>query len=113
MRQVDLAHPCGKGSVLALPGVTQRYPMQPGATAHAIWKNEPTARASSRPPRRSPMSLNVTFCHPCAADFISDPPVDTGLRQLTPVDAGLPAHVIWQNEPTGTFSAVTSGLAIV
>ena len=26
--------------------------------------------------------------------------VDTGLRQLTPVNPGLPRHAIWQNEPT-------------
>ena len=91
MREADHARPCGTDAVLALPGVTRRYALQPGVTAPAIRQNEPTAA------------------------------VDTGLRRLTPVDAGLrrtafvqneatAAHLgcraIWKNEPV---SAVTVG----
>jgi hypothetical protein len=40
----------------------------------------------------------------------ASPVVDTGLPQLTPVDAGLPQHAIFQNEPTaahpGTFRRI-------
>ena len=95
MREADHARPCGTGGVLTLSGVTRRYPIQPGVTAHMIRENEPTTAAA----------------------------IDTRLHQLTQVDARLrhlamvqnkPTAVatgdraIWKNEPV---SAVTVGIS--
>jgi hypothetical protein len=78
MREADHARPCGTDAVLPLPGVTGRYALQPGVTAPAIWQNEPTASVAR----------------------VAGVAVDTGLRQLTQVDAGLRPNVIVENEPT-------------
>ena len=80
MRDADHAHPCGKGIVLALPGVTPCNRMQPGATAPAISQNEPTAADRFR---KAPMPENARFC---------------------PTPPG-----IWKNEPTVEFAVVTAG----
>ena len=60
------------------PHATACNPVQPH---NAIWQNEPTA------------ARDGAFRHICAVR----PPraVDTGLPQLTPVDARLPRHAIW------------------
>ncbi len=83
MRDADHAHPCGRGSVPALPGITRCYAMQRRATAPLLRQNEPTVPSA----------------------------VNTGLGLLTQVDAGLRESAIWQNEPTVRVSAVTSGPA--
>jgi hypothetical protein len=81
MREADHARPCGTDAVLPLPGVTGRYAPQPGVTAPAIWQNEPTAGVTR-------------------GAGVAGAAVDTGLRQLTQVDAGLRPNVIVENEPT-------------
>ena len=47
----------------------------------------------------------------CISPQPAAPAVDTGLRQLTPVNPGLPAHAIWQNEPTDSPTAAFSARA--
>ncbi len=53
------------------------------------------------------MQPHATWCNAvqpiCAVgqnEPTARPAVDTGLRQLTQVDAGLPQQAVWKNEPT-------------
>ena len=70
------------------PNAPQCPQMPPGKS---ILQNEPT------------MGRSGAFR--CIPPQVLAPAVDTGLRQLTPVNPRLPQHAFWQNEPTDPSSA--------
>ena len=73
---------------------------------------------SFRPPRSlyrfsgGRVDNDVTMSNPSCAPNLPDHPtslaVDTGLRQLTPVDAALRLRAFWQNEPTVAKTVTTA-----
>jgi hypothetical protein len=68
-------------------------------TRNATWCN-PT-QPSATPRNRTTRSAKRTHHRPSPV-LSPVAAVDTGLRQLTQVDAGLPNGAIWKNEPTAT-----------